>query len=208
MVKIFKRYSLIILVVLAVIFLFQKINWLPSFNNIFKSQPVTIEQTPVLIKEINTLSQLITITYSDEVVSDTARISSGLPMLVPTHIGKLITPSIDRLVIIGRGKVIAGTDLKSINESDLAITGDSIHITLPRAIILQTVINPSGYEIFTEEGNWPEYAVTRLKLRIKESIELNALAQNILGQADERSKNIIETFLKSTGFQKVSVAFR
>lgn len=62
------QYSLIAAAAFLVIFLFQKTNWLPSFKNIFASQPVVIEETPIIIKEINTLSQLITVTYTDEVV--------------------------------------------------------------------------------------------------------------------------------------------
>lgn len=206
--KSLKKYLLIGITLVVIIFLFQKINWLPSFKNIFKSQRVTIEETPILIKEINTLSQLITITYTDEIVMDTAKIGSGLPSLVPANIGKLLTPRLERLVIIGRGKVIAGTNLKLLNEDDIHVTGDSIHLTLPHAAILQTIINPSGYEIFTEEGSWPENAVTDLKLKIRNRIRQNAISQNILVQADERSKNIIETFLRNTGFKKISISIR
>ena len=42
--------------------------WLPSLKNI-RSQPVIIENTPVLIKEINEMAQLCTITVFDEVVA-------------------------------------------------------------------------------------------------------------------------------------------
>lgn len=190
---------------MLIIFLFQKISWLPSFKNIFSSKPVLIEETPVIITEINTLAQLITVTFTDEVVMDTAKIGNGMPSLLPTAIGTILTPGIDKLVIIGHGKVLAGTDLKNLQEKDIAVTGDSIHVNLPKAKILQTITNPSGFETFSEQGTWSEAAVTALKVKIRNTIEQHALQQNILQQADARAKNIIELFLKNTGFKKVEI---
>ncbi|MEP6597428.1 MAG: DUF4230 domain-containing protein [Ginsengibacter sp.] len=179
--------------------------WLPSFKNIFASQPVVIEETPIIIKEINTLSQLITITYTDEVVVQEVKTGNGMPSMMSAGIGMILVPATDRLVIIGRGKVLAGIDLKDLHQRDVNVTGDSIHVTLPAAQILNTIVNPSGFETFDEKGEWNEETVTALKVKIKNEITNRALQQNILKQAEERSRNIIETFLKSSGFKKVNI---
>ncbi len=202
-----KKYAIFAAVILLVIFLFQKINWLPSFKNIFQSKPVSIEETPIIIQQINTLAQLITVTYSDEVVMDTAKIRNGMPILLPMTIGTMLTPGIDKLVIIGSGKVICGTDLKYLQEKDIHTAGDSVHVFLPHAKILQTIMNPSDFEIFEEKGTWGDDAVTALKLKIRNGIDHHAIQQNVLKQADERCKNIIETFLRNTGFKKVGISF-
>ncbi len=181
--KFLQKYLVLIVVILAIILLFQKINWLPSFKNIFKSQPVLI----------------------DEIVMDTAKIGNGMPSLLPTAVGTILTPAIDKLVIIGRGKVLAGTDLKNIQDKDIQVTGDSIYLILPHAKILQTIMNPSDFETFDEKGNWDDKAVIALKSKIRNEINIHALQQNILQQADTRCKNIIETFLKNTGFKKVQI---
>ncbi len=199
------KYSLIVVSVLFIIFLFQKINWLPSFKNIFASQPVVIEETPIIIKEINTLSQLITITYADEVVMEESRPGKGIPSIMSAGIGMVLVPSTDRIIIIGRGKVLAGIDLKKLNEKDIHTAGDSIHVNLPAAQILNTIINPSGFETFDEKGDWNEEAVTALKIKIKNELTKRALQQNILKQSEERSINIMEIFLKSTGFKKANI---
>lgn len=195
-------------VILLILFLFEKVSRLPSLKDIFSSKPVLIEATPVIIKEINTLAQLITVTFTDEVVMDTAKIGNGMPSLLPTPIGTLLTPAVDKLVIIGRGKVLAGTDLKNLKDKDVTVTGDSIHVFLPGAKILQTIVNPSGFETFVEKGNWNEEAVTALKMKIRNTIAQHAIQQNILEQADARCKNIIEIFLKNTGFKKVRIELR
>ena len=203
-----KKYILFIVGVISLIFILQKVKWLPSFKNIFKSQPVVIDQTPIVLKEIKTLATLITVTYSDEIVMDTTKISNRLPGLLPTKIGNFLAPSVDKLVIIGRGKVMAGTDLKTIQPADIFATGDSVHLVIPNAQILETIVNPSGFEIYEEKGKWNEYAVTDMKLKIKDEIVMRALRQNILKQANDRSKNILESFLKNMGFNKVVIQMR
>lgn len=205
--KILQNYLIIAVSILLLIFLLQKIKWFPSFKNIFSSQPVLIEETPVIIKEINTLAQLITITYSDEVVMDKIKTGNGLPSLMSAGMNMILVPSSEKLVIIGRGKVIAGVDLSALQQNDVNTLGDSIHVNLPGAKILNTIVNPSGFETFDEEGEWTEAEVTQLKVKIKNEITKRALQQNIMQQASARSKNIIETFLKSTGFKKVDITF-
>jgi hypothetical protein len=205
MAKLFKKIIIAAALIFVIIFLFQKISWLPSFKNIFRSQPVVIDETPIIIKEINTLAQLVTVTFTDEVVMDTAKVGNGMPSLLPLSIGTILTPSVDKLVIIGRGKVIAGTDLKQIKEKDVFVTGDSIHVNLPAAQILQTIVNPSGFETFIEQGSWSEAAATSLKVKIRDKITKQALEQQILKQANDRSLNIIEVFLRNTGFKKIGI---
>jgi Protein of unknown function (DUF4230) len=205
--KALQKYLVIAAVALMIIFLLQKINWLPSFKNIFKSQPILIEETPIIITEINALAQLITITFTDEIVMDTAKIGNGMPSLLPTNIGTMLVPGLDRLVLIGRGKVLVGTNLKNIQEKDIHVTGDSIHVLLPHAKILQTIMNPSNFETFDEKGNWNEDAVTALKIKIRNEMNRHAVQQNVLQKADARCKNIIETFLRNAGFKKVEISF-
>lgn len=207
MLKFLKRIVVIVAALLLIIFLLQKINLLPSFKNIFSSKPINIEETPVVIQQINTLAQLITVTYSDEIVMNSSKIGNGMPSLLPMAIGTALTPSIDNLVIIGRGKVIVGNDLKNLDKNDISVTGDSIHLTLPHAKILQTIVNPSGFETFAEQGDWSEAEVTALKIKIRNEINHRAIQQNVLMKADERCKNIMEVFLGNTGFKKVMVTF-
>ena len=206
--KFLKNVLFIAAFTLLVIFIFQKINILPSVKDIFSSKPVLIEETPILIQEINALAQLMTVTYSDEIVMDTAKLGIGIPSLVPVIGGSILSPALDKLVIIGRGKVIAGTDLKKIRERDIVQTGDSINITLPLSTILETILNPSDFETFIEKGKWNEAAVVALKVKIRNELNDRAKKENILHQSDDRTKMIIESFLKNSGFKKVEIQFK
>lgn len=199
------KYFLLLGTVFLIIFLFRKTNILPSFKDIFRSKPVLIEETPVVIKEIISLAQLITITYADEIVMTQTKKGNGFPSLVTTGAGVIMVPATDKLVIIGRGKAIAGMDLRSVAENDIHAVGDSISLRLPPAQILNTIINPSGYEIFIEQGKWEENQIIRLKQLIKKELLQRAIDQNVLKLSETRAINIFENLLLNMGYQKVYI---
>ncbi len=103
--KLFRNYILIIIAVILSVMLLQKVNILPGFNDIFKPKDVLIENTPLLIREIKELAQLITVTAYDEVVVDSAKASTMDVVRAITGISiKPLSPPFDRLVIVARGK--------------------------------------------------------------------------------------------------------
>src|SRR6195952_2967666 len=103
-----RPYLLLIATVLLIIFLLQRIHWLPSFSNPFKSSPLIIDNTPVMIKEIHNLSQVISITMYDEVTVDSSKRKH-----LPSFPG--LRPVPDKIVLIGKGKVLAGVNLANMN---------------------------------------------------------------------------------------------
>ena len=201
------RYIFLIATVLVVLTLLN-MKWLPSFKNIFKTQPVTIENTPILIKEINELAQLCTITAFDEVVADSAvmQMKSPIETLLPDLSGFGNLPVTGkRLVIIGRGKLIAGVDLKKLNAQLIFAEGDSISLILPPAEILDVIMNPSDFETFSETGEWSDEAVTAVKIKARTKLIERSLQQGILIKANARSSILLENFLRGFGFKKVRV---
>ena len=206
--KFFRNYILIILSIVAVIFLLQKLKIIPGFKDLFMPKDVLIENTPILIREIKEMAEMITVTAYDEVVVDTARAGSLDVVKALTGVSfSPLSPAYDRLVIVARGKVMAGTNLKLMSENNIAVTGDSVSIILPQAQILDVIINPSDYSTFTEIGTWTNDAVTRLKQRAGLKMQQRAIQKNILIIAENRSRMIMENFLKTAGFTKVYVHF-
>src|SRR6478735_6822717 len=61
-----------LLLAVALIWLFFSIKNLSSLSNIFKPQKVVIENSPVVVKQIQALSQLVTVSMYDEIVADTS----------------------------------------------------------------------------------------------------------------------------------------
>jgi hypothetical protein len=206
--KSFTRYLFLILLLLAVVFLFQRIKWLPSFSDLFKSKPLEIDNTAIVIKEINALSQLVTITAYNEVVVDEVIKGSSLfnNPVVPTLLNiPDLRYSDKKLVLIGKGKVLAGIDLAKLTDKDVFVKDDSVSVKLPKALILQVIINPSDFETFEETGTWTDVEARAVKLKLRDKLIITALRQNILPQAAAKAKLVMENFLSSAGFKKVTV---
>lgn len=201
------KYGIIAALVIMIALLLKN-TWLPSVMNIFKPKPVVIDNTPILIKQINELAQLCTITVFDEVVADSVEIRSKsvVESLLPdlSAFGSLpITGR--RIVIIAKGKIVAGTDLKKLQQQSIFVHEDSVAVLLPHAEILDAIINPSGIETFSEMGSWTDKEITAVKIKARTKMINRALQQNILTKANERSKMLMENFLRGTGFKKVTV---
>jgi Protein of unknown function (DUF4230) len=186
-------------------------NIVPSFGNLFRSQPVLIEDSPILIKEIKPLAELTTIISYDEVVVDSVKVTDKnvkLELFNQILPAPLLPNVIPRIVIIGKGKVIAGIDLKAMPDSNIVIRKDSVHLVLPDARILDVIINPSDFETFDEDGDWSAAEVQAIKSRAKDKLLQRALNRQILQKANAKGKAVMENFLRSVGYKKVTVVQR
>lgn len=202
----FTRYIVLIIAAVLAVYLLKQAKLLPDIRNIFRSQPVLVENTPVLIREIREMTQLISVTSYDEVVVDSSKSSSMdvLKALTGVSINPL-SPPMDRIVIVAKGAVQAGTDLRFLTEANIYVEGDSVAVQLPRPEILEVIVNPSGFTTFTETGVWSPDAVTLVKAKAKRVMEYRAVAKNILPMADQRARLLMENFLRAAGFTKVTV---
>lgn len=196
----YTKYIIIIIAAILFVLLLQKTKMLPDLGNIFKPKPVLIENTPILIKEIRELTQLITVTSYDEVVVDSVKSSTDILKAIT---GISLNP--DRIVIIARGSVQAGTNLRYLSESDIVVEEDSVTLKLPQAEILEVIVNPSGFSTFSETGVWSPDAVNLVKAKAKRVMEYRAVQKNILQMAESRSRMLMENFLRSAGFKKVTI---
>lgn len=196
----FTKYIVILLAMIIFVVLLQRMKVLPGFTDLFKSKPVLIDDTPVLIKEIREMTQLITVTSFDEVVVDSVKESTDI-----LHALTGISLKPDRVVIVAKGSVQAGINLRYLSETDIQIVEDSITIDLPDAEILEVIVNPSGFSTFSETGVWSPDAVNLVKAKAKRVMEYRSVQKNILQMADNRGKLLMENFLRSAGFKRVVV---
>ena len=159
------------------------------------------------VNEIRELAEMITITAFDEVVVDSIKASKyDLVKNLTGFSAPGLSPAADRIVIITKGKVQAGTDLAYLMPDDIYTNDDSISLVLPPSKILDVISNPSDFSTFIETGDWPPAAVTSLKQKARALILNRALSNGILFRADQRSKLIMENFLRSLGFQKINIS--
>ena len=205
------RFIVLMVLILAVIYAMQRIKLLPSFADIFKSQPVEIENTVVLVKEINQLAQLITISAYNEIAIDS--IKKGWSIfnnpLIPTLLNLPNLKKSDyKLVLIGKGKILAGVNLAKLTARDIFIQKDSVSVMLPTAEIFQVILNPSGFEVFEETGTWTDEEVKAVKIKLRDQLVANAMQENILHKAGTKAVAIMENFLRAAGFKKITVVIR
>lgn len=196
----FTKYIVILLAMIIFVVLLQKLKVLPGFTDLFKAKPMLIDDTPILIKEIREMAQLITVTSFDEVVVDSVKESTDM-----LHALTGISLKPDRVVIVAKGSVQAGINLRYLAETDIQIVEDSITIDLPEAEILEVIVNPSGFSTFSETGVWSPDAVNLVKAKAKRVMEYRSVQKNILQMADNRGKLLMENFLRSAGFKRVTV---
>jgi hypothetical protein len=209
--KNWQRISLVLVVVFGLLlWFFSKKTFFPSFRNVFSAKEVTIDETPLLIQEIKPLAQLVTIAAYNEILVDSVMPTSQSErigaVLNPLHFGKILTSK--KLVIIGKTMVQVGVDLQKLTENDITIVNDSISIALPEAEIFDIILNPSGTEIFSEQGSWTNEAVVELKKKIQKRAEAIVIEQNLLTIAESRTKEILQQFLQSAGYKHITIQFK
>jgi hypothetical protein len=203
-----RKIILTLVIVVGAYWVFQKLEIIPSLKDIFAPKPVVLDETPILIKEIKSIGQLVTYSASDEVVADSTIVSkvsafiNSFNRIIPFA---AIPPIDKRLVLIGRGKVLAGTNLALLHDSSLHIINDTVTLIMPRAQILDAILNPGDFETFVERGEWSSQEVAMVKIQARRKIIERALRQNILQNADDKARLVMENFLRNMGYKRVLV---
>jgi hypothetical protein len=195
------------IVLILLYLLFRSLNLLPDFKGWFKSQPVKIANTPILIENIRDLAELTTIASFDEVVLTKQGENEG------TIIGNILrnrslNATEKKIVLIAKGRIFAGVDLKLLKENAIFVKKDSVSLRLPNARILDAIVNPSDCEIFTETGNWTNIEINQLKSEARKTMFERATDRNILGKAETKSRMVMEGFFRSLGYKKINIQFR
>jgi hypothetical protein len=202
--KLIRKIGFTIIIAIVAFLLLQQLNWLPNISKWFKSKPVLIENTPLIVESIKDLKEIITITSNDEVVVYKQELNDG------TLLGNIINngpinPNDKRLGLLLKGTIQAGIDLSQLQEKDIIVNKDSVLISLPPTSILSTIINPSDTEILLEEGKWALTEVNKAKVDGRDNMIAKAKEKGILIKAETRARVVVEGFLRSIGFKKISI---
>ncbi len=195
-----KNILVLIVVIALSALLFFKIKSLPSVSDLFTPKKVTIENTPVVVKQVQALAQLVTVSmYEELVVDSSATDNSALPLSFFSKEKKL--------VLVGKVTTHVGIDMQQLSNLDVTGTKDSIHIILPAAEVLDAIINPSGVSVFIEEGEWSNDAIVKLKQKIQYLAIADAQSRGLLSQSENKAKEIFTSFFAAAGYRKVVIQF-
>lgn len=218
--KLIKNIGTIFLLFIALLIGYSalsRISGLPELSWFSKKNSFEIENTPVVVREMREIAQLLTQRYYDECVVDTVIVSKSdlLASLLLQYVyfmpkgfyvsdeGVLALEK--RYVLIASGMVKAGFDLKEMEQSDVQVLKDSITIFLPEPEIIDVIINPSGFETFEETGVWTFQERKAIQRKALNLLRNNAIRKGILVKSQQQGKKIMTQFFKSLGYAKVGV---
>ena len=191
----------ILVVVVVGLILADKYAGLGFFDTLF-GKGMQIEKTANVVTEIRNISEFTSACYYEELVLTDVKDSENTTNKVAGWFGKSAV-SKDEICLIIDGKVRAGFDLSEVAEDAIAITGDTLTMTLPKTEIFDIIVNPSDCEVYVEEGKWSHEQVTALQVSARARIKKDALNYGILEQADKIGRERLTELFKTFGFNTV-----
>lgn len=156
-----------------------------------------IASTPVILQQVQTLSELVTVRYVMEKVVD----------LSDTQWYKEFIRGLgeNRVLMIAHGVVNAGINLGEIKEEDIKISGKKISVKLPPSRVMDTYLDDKQTQVIER--------TTGLLRRFDKNLEQDARQQavldlsraareaGILKDADERAKTALTNLFQQMGYQ-------
>ena len=191
----------ILVVVAAALILTEKYAGFDFFDNLF-GKGMQYEKNANVITEIRNISEFTSACYYEELVMASVKDSENTTNKVVKMLGRGAV-SKDEICLIMDGKVRAGFDLSKVADDAIAISGDTLTMTLPKPEIFDVIVNPSNCEVYVEEGKWSHEQVTAIQASARVRIQDDAIGYGILEQADKIGRERLADLFKTFGFNVV-----
>jgi uncharacterized protein DUF4230 len=182
----------------------------PSFPNPFATRQVDRSQ-PVLLQAIEDLEVYKAATGNFQVVVDLEESSRGIPLIVKGQ----------RTLFVAGGSVDAEVDFSGLDEGAIKVSGEDrrkVEITLPRARLTRARVDPDQSRVFSRERGLLDRLGSVLSDNPTSERELYQLAEDkmeaaaaqsdLVGRAEQNTRAMLESMLRSLGYRDVTVTFR
>jgi Protein of unknown function (DUF4230) len=181
----------------------------PSLPNPFASREVDRSQ-PVLLKTIEDLRVHKAASGNFQVLVDLEESSTGIPLVIKG----------ERTLFVAAGNVDAEVDFSTIDKGAIEVSEDrrSARITLPRAHLTKAHVDPDRSYVFSRKrglldrlGGVLSYNPTseRQLYQLAESkLEQAAAESGLVERAEQNTRAMLESMLRSLGYTDVTVTFR
>jgi Protein of unknown function (DUF4230) len=182
----------------------------PSFPNPFATRQVDRSQ-PVLLQAIEDLEVYKAATGNFQVVVDLEESSRGIPLIVKGQ----------RTLFVAGGSVDAEVDFSGLDEGAIKVSGEDrrkVEITLPRARLTEARVDPDRSRVFSRERGLLDRLGSVLSDNPTSERELYQLAEDkmeaaaaqsdLVGRAEQNTRAMLESMLRSLGYRDVTVTFR
>jgi len=174
-----------------------------------KGNELAIDDTANVVTEIKKISEFTSACFYEEIVLQEKKTSKIADNAVGNKIAGLFGKKDglvnDELVIVASGKVRAGFHLNNLDENHVVVKGDTLCVDLPKAEIFDVIVNPSGFDIYIEDGTWDHETVTKVEDKAIGQIKADAEKEGILDKATKSGVKKLTEMFKTFGFSVVNI---
>ena len=197
-----------VVAVVVLVMVLSAVHLLPQFRNPF-AETTTDRSGPVLLKSITALSRYEAASGSFQVVIDLTKQTSFLPSFLEGS----------ETLFIGQGTDIAYVDFSGLKSPAIRISADrsSVTVTLPRAQLEPATLNVSQSYVYAQQqgllnriGNFfsgNPNSQQEVYILAQQKIQVAAVQSPLLGEAQRNTQDMLDSMLRSLGFQHVTVTF-
>jgi hypothetical protein len=158
-----------------------------------------VYNTPVLLQQVQTLSELVTVKYVMEKVE-------GIEIPSENVLGKALG-SENRVLLLAHGIVKAGVDLRRLKAADLRVTGKQIVVRLPPPEIMDAYLDDTQTKVVDRKTGLLAPPDRDLEQTVRQNavddIRRAARIGGILKDADDRARFQLANLLLQLGFESV-----
>jgi hypothetical protein len=155
--------------------------------------------TAVIVQQVQTLSDLVTVKY----VLEKVEIVNSPPT---STLGQFVQGE-NRVLLLAHGIVKAGIDLKHLRPEDVAINGKKIILHLPPPQITDAYLDERQTQVIDwEKGflrDFDKDLETTARQNAVDDLSRAARTAGILKDAEERARLELAVFLNQAGFEQV-----
>jgi len=161
--------------------------------------------TPSVILQIQSLSELVTVKYViEKVVFAEALKTSTIDQLLPGRD--------DKLILLAHGVVKAGVDLSKIKAEDVEVNGETIRIKIPQAVVTDQYLNENATQVLDRRAGMLRAYDQKLEQQARQEAVtqiVRAARQNgIEREANERARAQLTGLLRTLGYKEVEIQTR
>src|ERR687890_2694180 len=181
----------------------------PSFPNPFATRQVDRSQ-PVLLKAIEDLAVYKAAKGNFQVVVDLEESTRGIPLALKGQ----------RTLFVAGGSVDAEVDFSNLKGEAIKVSPDGtrVDITLPRVRLTPARVDPEQSRVFSRDRGLLDRLGSVLSDNPTSERELYRLAEQklqaaaaesgLLAQAEQNTRAMLQSMLRSLGYREVTVTFR
>jgi Protein of unknown function (DUF4230) len=152
---------------------------------------------PTVVDRIQRLQRLETVVYTMDKLVTGAKENPIFPDFLAG----------DRLLMMVHGEVVAGIDFSSLKLGDVRVDGKQIHLRLPESQVFRTRIDSAKTRVYSRQTGLLVPTDPNLETQVRQEAERQlqeaALADGILGTAQQNAASTISSLLQGLGFEKI-----